>query len=92
MTDNFLTFNDDKDKDWLKNQLREGVVLVTFKKKDGTKRKMRCTLAENEIPAEKMPKGSGKSKSGDALAVFDVENQEWRSFRFDSIFELNGKL
>lgn len=92
MTQNFLTFDDDTQKDWLKSMLREGVVRVTFMKKDGSERKMLCTLSESEIPSEKMPKGTGKAKSDEALAVFDVENQEWRSFRFDSILELKGKI
>jgi hypothetical protein len=92
MTQNFMTFNNDEQKNWLKSLLHEGVTRVTFMKKDGTERKMICTLSESQIPAEKMPKGTGKAKSSDALAVFDVENQEWRSFRYDSILELNGKL
>jgi hypothetical protein len=37
------------------------------------------------IPGEKAPKGTGKSKSDDVLAVFDIENDGWRSFRWDSI-------
>lgn len=92
MTENFLTFTTDDQKNWLKNMLREGIVLVTFQKKDGTERKMQCTLAESEIPNEKTPKGAGKAKNNDALAVFDVENQSWRSFRFDSIKEINGNV
>jgi hypothetical protein len=92
MTEKFLTFATDDQKNELKNMLRERVVLVTFQKKDGTERKMQCTLAESEIPDEKSPKGAGKTQSSDALAVFDVENQGWRSFRFDSIKEINGNV
>ena len=92
MTENFLTFTTDDQKNWLKNMLREGIVLVTFQKKDGTERKMKCTLSESEIPNEKTPKGTGKAKNSDALAVFDIENQEWRSFRFDSIKEITGNV
>jgi hypothetical protein len=92
MTNEFLTFDDDNAKNWLKTILHEGEVWVTFRKKDGTERKMHCTLAENRIPAEKLPKGTGKAKNSDALAVFDVENQAWRSFRFDSVMKLNFKV
>jgi hypothetical protein len=46
---------------------------------------MLCTLAENKIPEGKRPIGSGKVKNDDALAVFDLEKLEWRSFRYDSI-------
>lgn len=65
--------------------LREGVVTVTFTKNDGSERTMRCTLAENKIPAEKLPKGTGKAENADVQAVFDVENDGWRSFRWDSV-------
>ena len=53
---------------------------------------MLCTLAENKIPSEKMPKNSGKSKSDDALAVFDIEKNDWRSFRWDSVTKIDFKI
>lgn len=80
-----VIFKTKKEKDWLKAILSESKVEVTFEKKDGTERKMICTLSENQIPNEKAPKGTGKSKSDDVLAVFDIENNDWRSFRWDSI-------
>ena len=70
---------------WLLEMLQTDELTVFFTKKDGTERQMLCTLAENKIPNEKMPKNSGKSKSDDALAVFDIEKNEWRSFRWDSV-------
>ena len=72
-------------REWLREMLGTQELTIFFTKKDGTEREMRCTLAENKIPTEKLPKNSGKSKSDDALAVFDVENQGWRSFRYDSV-------
>ena len=72
-------------RDWLKSMLKSQEVTISFTKKDGTDRKMTCTLAESKIPSEKMPKNAKKSKSDDALAVFDVEIQDWRSFRWDSV-------
>ena len=87
--------NTKEGRDWLKSLLHEREVTVFFTKKDGTERELRCTLAESKIPQEKLPKNSGKSKSDDALAVFDVEKSAWRSFRWDSVtkidFQLNGK-
>jgi hypothetical protein len=80
---------------WLKTLLSEQNVTIEFLKKDGSLRKMLCTLAESKIPSEKMPKGSGKTQNSETLAVFDVENDGWRSFRWDSIqkidFSLEGK-
>lgn len=81
-----------KEKNWLKSLLREQKVTIEFEKKDGTLRKMICTLSEKEIPAEKMPKGTGKAKSDEILAVFDVENDGWRSFRWDSMKRIQFTL
>lgn len=81
-----------KEKNWLKTLLREQKVTIEFEKKDGTLRKLFCTLSESKIPAEKMPKGTGKAKNDEILAVFDVENDGWRSFRWDSIKKIEFKL
>ena len=55
-------------------------------------REMHCTLMEQKIPTEKAPNGKGKKQSPDALAVFDIEKQEWRSFRFDSISRVDWNV
>lgn len=74
---------------WLKGLLHDDVIKdlrITFTKKDGSDREMRCTLIEERIPTDKRPKESqNTSNSGSALRVFDTEKQEWRSFRWDSI-------
>lgn len=79
-------------RDWTTSLLKSQEVTISFTKKDGTERKMICTLAENKIPSEKMPKNSGKSKSDDALAVFDIEKNDWRSFRWDSVTKIDYKI
>ena len=79
-------------RDWMKALLKSQEVTISFTKKDGTKRKMFCTLAESKIPEEKMPKNSGKSVSDDALAVFDIEKNDWRSFRWDSVTKIEFDL
>jgi hypothetical protein len=73
------------DKDVIKGKLRAGNCTVVFTKADGTERSMLCTLQENSIPVEQRPKGEVKKQSDDALAVWDVEKQAWRSFRYDAI-------
>lgn len=67
---------------------------VTFTKKDGTVRDMRCTLCEGRIPTDKQPKteGTSGSDSGSAVRVFDTEKQEWRSFRWDSVTKVSFEL
>ena len=67
---------------------------ITFTKRDGTEREMLCTLVEEAIPQEKQPKTKteGSSTAGSAVRVFDVEKQEWRSFRWDSVTKVSFDL
>lgn len=58
---------------------------ITFTKADGTDRSLLCTLRESAIPEDKLPKGTGREASDDTQRVFDLEKNEWRSFRWDSI-------
>ena len=71
-----------KGRKWLAGMLEQNVVEVTFTKKDGTERVMNCTLLEDYLPETT---GAGRSAGSDALAVFDVDADGWRSFRWDSI-------
>ena len=72
-----------KGRKWLAGMLEQSVVEVTFTKKDGTERVMNCTLLEDYLPETT---GAGSSSaSSDALAVYDVDADGWRSFRWDSI-------
>lgn len=83
-------------KTWTTGLLRDSNVkdlCVTFTKKDGSQREMRCTLVESAIPVDKKPKESqGSSDSGSAVRVFDTEKQEWRSFRWDSVTKVSFDL
>jgi hypothetical protein len=72
-------------REWLRGLLRSEKVTVLFTKKDGSERKLICTLKEDKIPSEKVPKNTGKAKSEESIAVFDLEKSDWRSFRFDSV-------
>ena len=40
---------------------------------------------QDKIPEDKLPKGTGQSSNDDVQKVFDVEKQDWRSFRWDSL-------
>ena len=71
-----------KSRKWLTNLLNEYVIEVTFTKKDGTERVMNCTLLEDYLPETT---GAGRAAGSDALAVYDVDKDDWRSFRWDSI-------
>lgn len=71
---------------------------VTFTKKDGSERKMFCTLVESKIPADKIPKSQAsdsevvKNGDGSAVRVFDTEKSEWRSFRWETVTKLEFTL
>ena len=70
----------------LKMELKEGVVTVVFEKNDGTERTMKCTLSEDIIPAlDTTAVKQKRIQNPDVLAVWDIEANGWRSFRFDSI-------
>ena len=88
------TFVKESERDWLRVLLKERVVGVTFTKKDGSERVMKCTLDENLIPqAEKsLDSTKNRKKSAEAQPVFDIETQAWRSFRWDSIKQINFSL
>lgn len=70
----------------LKKQLQEGIMNVVFTKVDGTERTMKATLSNDYVPL--MDTTAVKQKhtpNPDVLAVWDVDANGWRSFRFDSI-------
>jgi hypothetical protein len=92
MSSKNFEFKTKKEKDWLLSLLRSEVVELTFIKKDGSERIMTCTLAEQTIPAENVPKGTDRAKNDEAVAVFDLENNGWRSFRWDSLTNIEFTL
>ena len=76
------------DKAQMLRALHAGVVQVSFTKKDGTQRVMECTLKSDMIPQPELPLEEGKDKTinPDVQAVWDVEKEGWRSFRWDSVY------
>ena len=78
--------------EWLREYLNESTIAVTFTKKDGTDRRLLCTKQMDLIPADKQPKGTGKPVTGDSVAAFDIEKQEWRSFNTSSIKHIEWKV
>ena len=69
--------------------LEERPIEIVFTKKDGTERTMKCTLMEDYLPETV---GSEKAKNDEVLAVYDLEKEGWRSFRWDSIKEVHFSL
>ena len=87
-------FDDETGREWLRELLRERVVGVVFTKKDGTERVMQATLSEDLIPEIQNSEKSAttRKKSDEALAVWDIEAEGWRSFRWDSVKTINFSL
>lgn len=71
----------------LLENLKNGEVVVTFKKKDGTIRVMKCTQSFDNIPAEFHPKTERVIKDKNLISVWDIENLGWRSFNYKSIIK-----
>ena len=80
----------------LVESLKEGEVVVTFKKKDGTERVMKCTKNIAHIPEEFHPKTdkvvkldeNGNAIESDTITVWDMESNGWRSFDYKSILKI----
>ena len=94
-------------REWVKSLLQKSTVTVTFVKADGTDREMLCTLNWDHIPTDKAPKETPttsidgivkeskkprKLPDPHSLRVFDLEKQEWRSFRFDRLKKVTTEL
>ena len=76
----------DKFTDWLKGMLHVGPATVTFTKKDGTERVMKCTLEESQLPKVELKEDAkSRKESTTSMRVFDLEKQEWRSFTIKSV-------
>ena len=70
---------------WLISHLKYGPVTVYFTKKDGTERKMDCTLKDEDIVRYEKKTERVKTLNEETCPVFDLEKNEWRSFRYDTI-------
>ena len=80
-------------KEELVESLKQGEVVVTFKKKDGTERVMRCTKSFDNIPIEKHPKVNEETTkqpaaNADLIMVWDLEKEGWRSFDYKSLLKI----
>jgi hypothetical protein len=80
---------------WLKRVLETEIVHLTFTKKDGTIREMKCTLREDRLPEVQKDfdeDAPTRSKTKDTISFWDIESEGWRSCRYDSIKEIKFTL
>lgn len=80
-------------RDWLKGMLRVGEMTVTFTKKDGTERVMRCSLKPEDLPPVELKEDKKERKqSTESLSVYDLDAKGWRCFVIKSIKRVNITL
>ena len=69
-------------RDTLIKNLQKKTMRITFTKVNGEERVMDCTLQEHMLPETSE---SNRKQNEEVLPVFDINKGEWRSFRLDSI-------
>lgn len=76
------------------NDLRNGICVVTFIKKNGDERVMSCTLSEEILQEQiELEESSQKKTSNpEVLAVWDTDKGAWRSFRWDSVKDFKKEI
>jgi hypothetical protein len=75
-------------KKWLRSCLKEGNVTVVFTKKDGTERVMKCTTNPTYVMFKDpslLESKKTRTVNEEVMPVFDVEQNSWKSFRWDSV-------
>lgn len=70
-------------KEELSKLLKKNKMTIAFSKVDGSYREMKCTLLDEFLPENKQI--DVKDNHPNVIAVWDVENEGWRSFRLNSI-------
>ena len=72
--------------EYIRDSLKDHEVTVTFTKKDGSEREMRCTLNPNDLPTQDITESKEpRKKSENTIAVYDLDAQAWRSFTIRSV-------
>lgn len=94
MNEHYITWNEKEQKaymaNWLRGLLKTNVVNISFVKKDGSTRMMNATLMPEKLASSK-EEGTSK-ESNDYIRVTDIELNEWRTIRVDSITEIKFTL
>ena len=79
-------------REWVKGILQRETATLTFQKKDGTMRVMKASLREEHMPVFEKKTDTVRKVNDEVLSVVDIEKNEWRSFRFDSIRKIEFSL
>jgi hypothetical protein len=79
-------------REWITGILKQETATLTFQKKDGTMRVMKASLREDHMPVFEKKTDTVRKVNDEVLSVVDLEKNEWRSFRFDSIRKIEFSL
>lgn len=60
-------------------------IKVTFVKKNGEVRTMRCTTNLNNVPAEDHPKGLHTIAAANMHRAYDLDKNAWRTFNDNTV-------
>ena len=78
--------------EWIRGVLHTSRTEITFTKKDGTERVMRCTLDPNLMPPPRLDplataivESEAKKPKKFVIRAYDTEKQGWRSFDVHSV-------
>ena len=74
----------------LNKALLEGEVVFSFEKKDGTERVARGTKKMDMVPDSSVPSGKEYNKSDAVIRYYDLDKQDWRSFRKEKFIEIKS--
>jgi hypothetical protein len=78
-------------RDWVRGLLQTTEIHITFVKADGATRQMRCTLDINRMPLQTI-RESTESPDSETQRVFDLDLQQWRSFRYDRLRKVTAEI
>ncbi len=84
------SWNTDTSREYLRNLLSHNVMRIVFTKRDGTERTLICTRKLDLIPEENHPKK--KRQTPDSIPVWSIEDEGWRSFRYDRLKHVESVL
>lgn len=87
---NQIVFTDGQNVDFCRKALNLFECKVKFNKADGTLRSMVCTTRPDQIPVSESTRK--RMENPQVQAVFDLEKNEWRSFRWDSVVDFKINL
>lgn len=83
----------------IKIVINRSIVNLSFEKADGTVREMKGTTNFDFLPKETQDKllsdeeeGKVRKQNDDVCIIFDLEKNEWRSFRFDRLIDLQADI